>query len=86
MKTKKALKVKYYLESKADSKEQATDKAKSLSEEEKDEIQATVLRELMIVSRGRIAMLEEVLGRKVSILTNVAMSETDSRIFSMELK
>ena len=40
----------------------------------------------MISARGRIAMLEEVLGRKVTIVTNVPMSETDTRIFSMELK
>lgn len=86
VKTKKAKKLTTYLQSKVDDKETVTRKAQSLSDAEKDEIQGVVLRELMISARGRIAMLEEVLGRKVTIVTNVPMSETDTRIFSMELK
>ena len=86
VKTKKAVKLTKYLQSKVDTREETVEKAKSLSDAEKDDIQGVVLRELMISARGRIALLEEVLGRKVTIVTTVPMSETDSRIFSMELK
>lgn len=66
--------------------DEASKASNNLTEAEKDEVQALVLRELAIVSRSRIALLESVLGRKVSIETNLPMSESDTRILSLSLK
>lgn len=57
----------------AASEDKATEKALNLSPEEKDEVQATVLRELTIVCTNRIRLLEKVLGRKVTISTSMPM-------------
>lgn len=51
----------------------ATNKAALMSEDEKNEVQATVLRELTLVCTNRIRLLEQVLGRKVKISTSAPM-------------
>lgn len=66
------------------SEDQATAKAALMSEDEKNEVQATVLRELTLVCTNRIRLLEKVLGRKVSISTSAPMG--DERTFKITVE
>lgn len=65
------------LEKRKLSEDQATDKAAQLTDDEKNNIQATVLRELTLVCTNRIRLLEKVLGRKVKISTSAPMGIPD---------
>lgn len=53
----------------------AYEKAKTLSNEEKDQIQAVILQELTLVVANRIRLMEKVLDRKVDINTSYAMDD-----------
>ena len=78
--------IKKNLEKRQLAQAEAMAKATFLSEEEKNNIQATVLRELTVVCSERIKLLESVLGRKVSITTRVDMPGDETREFQIIVK
>jgi len=71
------------------SREEAVNLGLSMTDEEKDQTQAVILRELAVAVMTRIQTTEEVLGRKVPILIELPIQfspEDAPRILSIELK